>query len=504
MYVNVYKQKPKFVFMKQNICKYILLFSVILGFAYTANAQNIDSLYSAYTKEKDQKIKNGMANSIISFCNKSDYVNFMNIKPEIIIEMATQYKNDSLLGFYCLYYSFSANKTGDNNKAFELACRSLKYFENIKDTTYISLSLKTIGFEYKIIKNYPEAIKYYSKAIDMFNTLNKKKRKIEWYHSFNYYEGFARIYLELHNIDSAFNKLQYAYNIFVNNEKDLIGSKKIDPDLRLNYLYANLYLQKKDTILAETYFKKCFAVNTDSIGTNTEHYLDACLLYSNFKKDKGDYKNALHYASLAYNFARKGKMKRFIAEVCEQLYKLYDETRQTDSAYYYLQQTLIYKDSINNAIVQSQIQNTILLLHLDEKEKEVRLAEDNIKHRQNVQYIALAIGIIILLLLFFLLSHSIIIGTRTIEFVGTITLLMVFELILLYIHPYLGKWSNESPLFMLLALVLIASILTPLHHNVEHWTKQKLIEKNKRVRLKHAKKTIKELEETDENAKTGQ
>ncbi len=282
-----------------------------------------------------------------------------------------------------------------------------------------------------------------------------------------------------------------------------MGPQKTDHDLRLNYLFANLYLQKKDTALAETFFKKCFDVNTDSIYTNTEHYMEACLLYSEFKKDQGNYPSALHYTYLAYKYALKGQSKRYIADASEHLFKLYEATRQTDSAYFYLHQTLIYKDSISNAVVQSQIQNTLLLLHLDEKGKEVMMLEDKMRHRQNVQYIAITIGLITLLVLFFLFSHSILIGTKAIEFIGNVVMLMVFEFVFLFIHPYLGKWSDESPLIMLLSLVLIALLLTPMHHKIENWVKQELIRKNNKVRMKHAQKAQKHLEETKEDVQQG-
>ena len=486
--------------MNQYMCKYILIFVLVFGFAFRTNAQNVDSLYAAFSHAKDKEIKDNLANNILYTCNRIYNSNgdYGSIKPEPIIELAYQYKNDTLLANYFSNMSILAVITGDNNKSLELACKSLKYYEKIKDTLLVSFELKEIGLIYKEIKNYPEAIDYYTKAIDMVNTLNTNKNN-RWVFCFNYYQGLARIYLEMHNVDSAFNKLQYAYAIFVKHEKEMTAAYKIDFDLRLNFLNANLYLQKKDTILAETYFKKCFAVNTDSVAKVTAHYLDACLLYSNFKKDLNDYKNAAHYASLAYNFALKRKQKKYIADASEQLYKLYKQTQQTDSAYFYLQLTLIYKDSMNSAIIQSQIQNTTLLLHFDEKEKEVKLAEETLKHKKNVQYAAGAIGIIILLLVFFVFSHSIIIGTKTIEFIGTIILLMVFEFIDLYIHPYIGIWSNESPLIMLLVLVFIAALLIPIHHKIEHWTTRKLVEKNKKVRLENAKKTIKELDKSGGN-----
>ena len=46
----------------------------------------------------------------------------------------------------------------------------------------------------------------------------------------------------------------------------------------------------------------------------------------------------------------------------------------------------------------------------------------------------------------------------------------------------------------LLGLVAIAALIIPLHHKLEHWTTQKLVEKNKAIRLANAKKTIEELE----------
>ncbi len=47
---------------------------------------------------------------------------------------------------------------------------------------------------------------------------------------------------------------------------------------------------------------------------------------------------------------------------------------------------------------------------------------------------------------------------------------------------------------MLLALVCIAALLVPLHHKLEKWATNKLVEKNKQIRLAAAKKTIQELE----------
>jgi hypothetical protein len=106
-------------------------------------------------------------------------------------------------------------------------------------------------------------------------------------------------------------------------------------------------------------------------------------------------------------------------------------------------------------------------------------------------------GVIILtfIIVFLILSHSIIINEKWIKFLGVITLLIVFEFLNLLIHPYLEIVTHHSPILMLAALVLIAAILVPFHHKIEKWVKEKMVEKNKKIRLKAAKQIIIELEE---------
>ena len=103
-------------------------------------------------------------------------------------------------------------------------------------------------------------------------------------------------------------------------------------------------------------------------------------------------------------------------------------------------------------------------------------------------------GIIIFISIFLLLSQTIIVSEKWIEFLGVLGLLIVFEFINLLIHPYLTTFTNDSPIFMLIVLVIIAALLIPLHHKLENWVTGKMIEKNKKIRLAAAKRTIEELE----------
>jgi hypothetical protein len=86
------------------------------------------------------------------------------------------------------------------------------------------------------------------------------------------------------------------------------------------------------------------------------------------------------------------------------------------------------------------------------------------------------------------------VNEQLIKYFDVIGLLIVFEFINLVLHPFLGNLTNDSPVLMLLIMVCIAAILVPGHHRLEIWLTKKLVEKNKRIRLASAKKTIETLE----------
>ena len=154
----------------------------------------------------------------------------------------------------------------------------------------------------------------------------------------------------------------------------------------------------------------------------------------------------------------------------------------------------VASDSLNSLQQMTEIKNmsfneTVRQNQIAEKEK--REAEER---KQNIQYASIFIGIIIFIMLFLLLSRTIIVNERLISFLTILNLLILFEFINLLIHPWLASFTHESPVWMLIALVSIASLLIPLHHRLEHWIKEKMVEKNNTIRLAAAKKIIRQLE----------
>lgn len=65
---------------------------------------------------------------------------------------------------------------------------------------------------------------------------------------------------------------------------------------------------------------------------------------------------------------------------------------------------------------------------------------------------------------------------KAIRFLGLLGLLL-FEFISLFLLPYIATFTHHKPIFMLLILVAIASILIPMQHKLQGWVKEKLAQK---------------------------
>jgi hypothetical protein len=167
---------------------------------------------------------------------------------------------------------------------------------------------------------------------------------------------------------------------------------------------------------------------------------------------------------------------------------------RTDSAFYFAELVAVAKDSLFSQEKMRQWQNIHFNELLRQQEIELKKTKEEQDRKHNLQYVAIAFGVITLLIGFLLVSQSIVANPKLIRFMGVISLLIVFEFLNLLLHPWLGSVTHHSPALMLLAMVCVAALLIPLHHRLEHWVKHKMVEKNNKIRLAAAKRTIQQLE----------
>jgi hypothetical protein len=295
-------------------------------------------------------------------------------------------------------------------------------------------------------------------------------------------------YNKLGLFDSARIYTQQCYEVFLRlDEPDLIGCA-------LNNL-GEIHAAVNQNALALEYFRLGipYLIKEEDVDVQCDSYLGLAKLF----RKKGQADSCQYYAGMALNMAKNAGFTKHIYETSNFLSEFYKSNQNIDSAFAYLQVTMATKDSLFSQEKVKQIQN----LSLQEKLRQQEIAEANYKadeeRKNNLQLIGIT-AFIITFILFFLLIVRHRTKPRTIEFFGVVALLLVFEFTALFIHPYIEKWTHHSPVFMLLILVGIASVLVPLHHRMEKVIKEKLAHK---INPAHRAKVRAIITDTQEKSK---
>lgn len=369
-------------------------------------------------------------------------------------------------------------KLGEYNTSLNYSLPTLNFFEKTKDSFGIILALKEIGNSFINSKNYSDGLNYWRKSLPIARLYGKEILLTAILN--NTADCFNRMAVP----DSALKYVQEAVKIAEEN-KDSVG---------LSIYYSTLaetYLLRNDHEIARPFFKKSvfYSNQNDRYGIA---YTYNTLSKSFFQTNQ--YDSSLNYSRIALSFGEPD-LKNVLVNTYEMLYKTYEKLNIKDSVLKFLSLTLQTKDSSFAIEKNRDIQVLNFKEQLRQQEQIREKEEEEEKRKVTIEYALIALGLITFIIIFLMLSHSIITNSKWISFLGVVALLLIFEFLNLLLHPFLEKITHHSPALMLLALVCIASLLVPLHHKIEKWSISKLIEKNKKIRLAAAKKTIQKLED---------
>jgi len=397
-------------------------------------------------------------------------------------KIAQQLNNDSLLAISNNVIGNYFSGKGDFATALDYLFKDIPLAEKYNDQRRISSLYFDIAEIYFSLQNWEECLKYAKLGGD---NLPEKSSPMYGFMASQYYRNMGAYFLQQKQPDSA---LFYIHQLEETNRR----LKKVNYVMYQLTQSGTAYWQLGDNELAEVYFKKANAL-TDSVRSPVillikgENYIPYLLANKQYEK-AGKYAiQLLQTGEKLNNNGTKLIAAGFLSTV-------YHNLHLTDSAYYYLSMQSALKDSV---LSQENI-NKIHALAFNERirtlDEDAQYKKEEEHRQQNIQYALIAFGIIIFITAVLLLSRTIIVNEKLISFFTAMGLLVVFEFFNMLIHPSLAHLTNDSPVLVLLALVLIAALLIPIHHRLERWLKEKMVEKNKLVRLAAAKKTIEQLE----------
>lgn len=370
---------------------------------------------------------------------------------------------------------------GNRADALKLYIAALKINEELADHNGMSRNLNNIGIAYSGMEDYRTALSYFFRAVAAADEYNKHN-SVRPFNSVALF-NIVDCYIKLKAYDSAsfYAQKMYDRGRATGDTKDMFGSMA---------LMGVISKEKGDYKIALEYFRSYLNL----IPPSGRYVYSGWSLMARIFEKMGEADSAIYYGKKAIPFFIKNQSLSEIADLGKLLSAVYTQEKNTDSSLHYLRIAMTAKDSLEQRGKTTEIANLLFNEKLKEEEKAEAVQKAKEERKRNLQYAAIALGLIAFLIFFFILSHSIIANQRLIKFLGILALLIVFEFINLFVHPYLDKWTDHSIPMMLAIMVCIAALLIPLHHKMEHWITHKLVEKNNRIRLAAAKKTILKLE----------
>ena len=437
-----------------------------------------DSLQEALRKEKKDTSR------VLLLADLS--FTFFESKPDTAMTLALEALSLSRSIGYAKGEAVSLNRVGaaydvfgNYPKAMEVLLQALKINESIKNADGIRRNYNNIGNLYISQEDYRQGLDYYLKAKSLIELQNNQESPSTTY------VNIAEAYYLLKDFDSAIHYAQKAKSVASN-----IGYSRI-----IGSAYSrlgNIHSALKQNVIALEFYRLSIPYIKESQNyiRLSETFLDIAKTFSM----TGQNDSVAFYARQSLLLAKESGFTLQIRNTGRFLTTFYRKMNKPDSAFFYLDLTKIANDSLFNQQKNNQMQS----LAFDEKLRQQEISAQNVKtkaeRKRNLQYAAIVVGLISFIILFFVLSRSIFVKEKFIKFFGVVGLLAVFEFINLYIHPYLDRATNHSPFIMLAILICIGALLVPLHHKMEKWITKIMIEKNKKIRLEAARKTIATLE----------
>ncbi len=460
--------------MKKNYL--FVLISFFFSFSSSAQTHEIDSLKQLLQKEKTDTGR-------VSLLSKLGFAIF-NGNPDTAMKLAMEglalsrkirfEKGEirSLTDVGNVYYVL-----GDYSKALAKYLDVLKIREKNNSLKGSSV-MGNIGLVYTELKNYRLSLEYHFKALQIVEQLGDKKRIA------NMKVNIALTYKQMGLYDSS--------TLFAEQAKLLASQTNYDgvEGEALTYLGEISFLKGENNLALE-YCRLSFPllIRAQAINILCMAYLNSAGIFE--KLNQKD--SVLFYSRQSLQLAKE---RNFLKEVrnAAQFLSHYYRKFSADSAFYYQD----ISKAMNDSLFSQEKQNAIQSMTFEETMRQQEIEADKFKEEEdrkhNLQYAAIAVALFSFVIIFFLFSRSVIVGDKFIRFFGILGLLAVFEFINLLIHPHLAHFTNDSPVLMLVILMCIAALLIPLHHKLEHWITHKMIEKNKKIRIASAKRTIEKLE----------
>jgi tetratricopeptide (TPR) repeat protein len=239
------------------------------------------------------------------------------------------------------------------------------------------------------------------------------------------------------------------------------------------------------------------AINFLKDGVDNDNYCEATLGLAKLFSLMTQNDSAVHYAKISMMIARgDGRASREL-DAARFLTDYYSSTKKIDSAFTYINYVQQLNDTVNSKSKIREMQVISSSEQFRQRDLEQQKIVEKKKRFQQLQFLLIGIFIPGFFFLTFLLNR-VKIHMKLVRLLGVLSLLFLFEYLTLLLHPAIASFTHHIPVYEILIFVVIAAILIPLHHKVEHWLIHRLTHHRLHITKKEEQLKVTE-QEVDKN-----
>ncbi|WP_338760410.1 tetratricopeptide repeat protein [Bernardetia sp. ABR2-2B] len=447
--------------MKKHILTFLIL--LLATYSYSQNLI-IDSLSTELKKANTEEVKVDLLNKIgweYFFVDTEKYGQYAHKAYQKSIEIS--YTEGRIISLSHLSWFYQQRKQID--KAFDYGIQSVKLLDsanitNLQTRAWVYL---VIGAIYDIQGQYDVAFPYYEKSLKLYKEDNDLLRA-SWV---------------LGNLGAAYSdKEDYETSMYYNHQS-LYTYEKLKDYSSMALSYNNMgsihiILENYDS--AEWYLQKGRKVTTLVEEDNIENSIILSQIELHLLRNENNQAKGL-LDQIAYSLERNYDIS--IALVYSKLAtQYYEATQEYQKALFYERQQQIYTDSINDLESQTnaaRLQGNFeierkIAQEQEEEEKQKQLLKEKIERQNMLIYTGITI-ILVVILGFLYLLKTFNASERVLKAGLFFVLLLLFEFVLLLLEPKIETLSAGNILIKLIANLIIALPIVPLHS----WLEKKMM-----------------------------
>jgi len=285
---------------------------------------------------------------------------------------------------------------GDYDLSVQTSLEAIKFYEQLNNQLKVGSVYASLGYQMKR-RNLPKAFEYMQKGIYLLEQINDQKALSAAYNNFGV----------LHEMDNNMDSALFYY------QKGLVIVEKLNDSIGIPYSLNNIataYVILKKYNEALPYYQKAFNIRKQRNDLNgmAENYT----AYGDFYFKQQLYQQAIPYYVSADSITQQIKYT-YLQKVCsEQLALCYSNTNDFKQALHYQKRAVALNDSLLNESSNKTIAELETQFETEKKEKQIleqnvviANKELEIKQRSYFMYALIAVGVLLLVLGFFIIKQ---------------------------------------------------------------------------------------------------